>query len=379
MAHACRLVRDDGSLDGTWRRDADHLIVSPDAAAPVSLPLGEVSGIQGDGFTILLRSPLGDLRLERLGADGPTLLQELRRDWPPLRAGLLRLSDGSVPAQVFSGHVQGPLGAGPCRGFLVEDRFLYAFDGGDVTALPLAECRSVVFDSTNFSVNCASWDGLSDTVFSRLGGRTQALTELLRTARGQLTAEADATLARHLPTLPMAGRAALSSQWLPGRMLSMTALEGMAPGFEPAFRASWLAHSHRAAEGSALMEFVAPADRWLGYARPGRTLEPGAAPQALAQLLWLLVKGEPAWSLELLSQGDFATYLFSGGAEVPSLVGGIVQFPEFSREALHMPLANLVDERARYAIAARDLPLLRHLRNRFAGRRIHAARAPQVA
>jgi len=379
MAHACRLVRDGSRLDGTWRRDADQLIVSPDASAPVSLPLGEVSAIEGDGFSILLRSPLGDMGLERLGADGPTLLQELRRDWPPLRARLLRLADSAAPAQVFTGRVQGPLGSGPCRGFLVEDRLVYAIDGADVAALPLAECRSVVFDAPSFSVNCASWDGLADTVFSRLGGQTQAFTEVLRTARGQLTAEADATLARHLPTLPMAGRVALSSQWLPGRMLSLAELEGLAPGFEAAFLASWLAHSHRAEEGRALMELVAPADRWLGYARPGRTLAPGAAPQALAQLLWLLVKGEPAWSLELLSQGDFATYLFSGGAELPALVGGIVQFPEFSREALYMPLADLVEERARYAIAARDLPLLRQLRNRFAGRRIHAARTQPVA
>jgi hypothetical protein len=338
-----------------------------------------MSAIGGDGFSILLRSPMGDLRLERLGADGPTLLQELRRDWPLLRARLLRLAAGPAPAQVFTGRVQGPQGSGPFRGFLVEDRVVYAIDGADVTALPLADCRSVVLDTPSFSVRCAGWGGHPDTVFSKLGGQTQAFTDLLRTARGRLTAEAEATLARHLPTLPMAGRSALSAHWLPGRMLSLAELENLAPGFEGAFLASWLAHSHRAEEGLALMKDVAPADRWLGYARPDRTLAPGAAPQAMAQLLWLLVRGSPAWSLELLSQGDFATYLFSGGPELPGLVGGIVQFPEFSREALYLPLADLVDERARYAIAARDLPLLRDLRSRFAGRRIHAARAGSAA
>jgi hypothetical protein len=234
-------------------------------------------------------------------------------------------------------------------------------------------------DAPSFSVRCAGWGGLPDTVFSKLAGQTQAFTDLLRTARGKLTAEADDTLARHLPTLTMAGRSVLSAHWLPGRMLSLAELESLAPGFESAFRESWLAHSHRQAEGLALMQGVAPADRWLGYARPDRTLAPSGSPQALPQLLWLLVRDGQTWSLELLSQGDFATYLFTGGPEMPGLVGGIVKFPEFSREALYLPLADLVDERARYAIAARDLPLLRDLRSRFAGRRIHAARAGSAA
>jgi hypothetical protein len=375
MARACRLVRDGSSVDATWRRDADDLIVLPDAGAPLSLPLGEVSAIAGDGFCILLRSPLGDLDLERLGADGPTLLQDLRRDWPPIRARMLRLSDGSAPAQVFAGQVHGPGGSGPFRGFLTEDRFLYAIDGADVTALPLAECRSVAFDAVNFQVRCADWDSRLETGFSKLGGQTQALAERLRTARSQLTAEADASLARHLPSLAMAGRASLSRCWLPGRLLNLAELEGLAPGFEAAFRASWLAHSHRAEQGAALLQGMAPADSWLGYARPDRTLAPGEASQAMPQLLWLLVKGEPTWSLELLSQGDHATYLFTGGAELPGLVGGIVQLPEFSREALYLPMTDLVEQRSRYATAARELPLLRDLRRRFAGRRIHPPRA----
>jgi hypothetical protein len=379
MTRTCRMVHEGSSVDANWRRDADNLVVLPDSDIPLSLPLGEVSAIEGDGFRILLRSPLGDRGRERLGADGPTLLQDLRRDWPPLRARMLRLSDGSAPAQVFAGQVQGPLAAGPFRGFLTEDRFLYAIDGDDVIALPLAECRAVALDAASFNVRCAAWDSRPETVFSKLGGQTQAFAESLRTARSQLTVEADASLARHLPALAMSGRAALSRHWLPGRMLNLADLEGLAPGFEAAFRASWLAHSHRAEEGSAFLQGMAPADCWLGYARPDRTLAPGAAPQEMPQLLWLLVKGEPTWSLELLSQGDHATYLFTGGAEIPGLVSGIVQLPEFSREALYMPMADLVEERSRYATAARELPLLRELRSRFAGRRIHAPRAHPVA
>jgi hypothetical protein len=129
------------------------------------------------------------------------------------------------------------------------------------------------------------------------------------------------------------------------------------------------------------MKGVAPTDRYLGYAPAGRTLAPGAVAGEQPQLLWLLVSSERTWSLELLSQGDYATYLFSGGAEMPALVAGLVRFPEFSREALYMPLTDLVEQRAGYAIPARDLPLLRELRSRFTGRRIHAPRGtgPQTA
>jgi hypothetical protein len=261
------------------------------------------------------------------------------------------------------------------RGYLAGDRFIHAVEGGDVTALLLADVRSVDFDEASFSVQCAGWDGRPATLFSRLAGETAAFTELLTVARGQLTAEAETTLAAKLPSLAPAARATLSAHWLPGRMLSMAELEALAPGFEAAFGASWLAHSERAAEGRALMQGLAPDQRWLAYARPGRTLAPGADPDSQPQLLWLLVRGEPNWSLELLSQGDYATYLFAAGAELPGLVGGLVQFPEFSREALYMPLTEMVDERARWAIPARELPLLRELRSRFAGRKIHAARS----
>ena len=375
MAHTCRLVAPGASVDATWRREDDHLVVSPASGVPVAMPLAEISGLEGDGFAIVLRSPLGDMRLERLGADGPTLLQDLRRDWLPLRANRLRLCDGAPTGKVYTAQVQSPSGRGAFRGYLADDRFLYAIDGADVTALLLADCRAVAFDAAAYSVVCPGWGDRPATSFSTLAGETPAFADALRVARGQLTAEADATLARHLPTLPVTTRTALAAHWLPGRMLSFAELERLAPGVEAAFLASWLAHSHRAEEGAAMMRGVAPADRWLGYARPGRVLAPGAAPDAFPQLLWLLVRSGRDWSLELLSQGDYATYLFTAGEEMSDLVGGLIQFPEFSREALYMALADLVDERARYAIAARDLPLLRDLRSRFAGRRIHAPRS----
>ena len=67
--------------------------------------LGEISGLAGDGFTVRLRLPDGEIALERLGGDGPTLLEALRRDWPVLRAEVLRLAGGERPAELFSGNL----------------------------------------------------------------------------------------------------------------------------------------------------------------------------------------------------------------------------------------------------------------------------------
>jgi hypothetical protein len=362
MSRPCRLLRAGKTVDARWRREGDTLVVAPNAGPALAIALGEVAGIGGDGFSITLRAPAGDVILDRLGADGPTLLQELRRDWPGLRAGLLRLSGGETPAKVFAGTVASPHYRGTFHGFVLDEKFIFAPEGADLMTLFLADCSSVAFDDDTWAVRCAAWED-EETVFTKVGADTTAFTTALQSARDALVVTAEATMALYLPTLKPAPRADLASQWLPGRVLSFAELEQIAPGFEAAFMASWLAACPRVEEGRKLMAGVAPSARFLGYAAAGDTT-----------MLWLLVRRGDDWSLELLSQDDYATYLFTGGDELPGLFAGIVRLAEFSREALYLPLAELVEERAKYAIAARDLPLLRELRARFSGRRIHPPR-----
>ena len=364
MSHGCRFVRNGSGVDASWRRDGDTIIVSPTSGLVLVIALGEVSGISGDGFTVSLRAPAGDVTLDRLGADGPTLLQELRRDWLPLRARLLRLNGGNSPGKVFSGTVASKEYRGAFRGFLSGDRLIIAPEGADLKILFFADCSMISFTEQTYTVNCTGWEG-EETIFSKLGGETAAFTAALQTAREKLTQEADTTLARHLPTLAPVARAELGSQWLPGRVLSFAAIERMAPGFEAAFLASWLASCPRDDEGRKLMEGITPSERYLGFAVADEGEEP---------MLWLLVRCANAWSLELLSQGDYATYLFAGGEELPGLISRIIRLPEFSREALYLPMEELTGERAKYTIPARDLPLLGDLRARFTGRRIHSSR-----
>ena len=54
-----------------------------------------------------------------------------------------------------------------------------------------------------------------------------------------------------------------------------------------------------------------------------------------------------------------------------SLVSAMLCAPHFAREAVYMPLADLVGERADLALAARHLPFLAELRQRFVQRIIH--------
>jgi hypothetical protein len=377
MNHNCRLARAGTSVDAVWRRDGDELLVTPAGGLPAVIVLAEVSAISGDGFSIRFGTPDGEIGLERLGADGPTLLQELRRDWPPVRAQALRLNGGQAIGKVFAGHIESPTHHGAFRGFLIRDRLIFAVDGVDVSPLFLADCASISFDEASFTVRCTGWRG-AVTTFSRLAGETKAFLDVLRLAREQLAMEAYTTLQQWLPSLSGGARAKAAAHWLPGRMLSMAELEQLAPGFEAAFAASWLAHLRRADEGKAMMTGVAAADRYLAFAPADRTLDPEATPGGQPQLIWLLVRSGQEWALELLSQGNYATYLFKGDVDFPSHVEGIMHMPEFSREALYNPLTDLVEQRSKYAIAARDLPLLQDLRAAFSGRRIHASKNAQA-
>jgi hypothetical protein len=364
MARTCRLNRAGRSVEAWWQREGDALIVTPAGAPPLVLQLQEVCGLAGDGFTVRLRLPDGEVALERLGGDGPTLLEELWRDWPVLRAAALRLAAGSRPAEVWAGSFAAPGAAAvPFRGFLVGERLIVAPEGGDVCALFAADFASVAFDEAVYAVRASGWGG-EQTLFGRLGARSAAFAGALSQARERLSRAAAAVCARHLPALAQGARAALAALWLPGRLLSLEALERVAPGFGASFGASWLASVPRAESGRALMAGLPGSSCLLGYAASS-----GEAPPEL----WLLVlRGESA-SLELLSHGDYATYLFHNDRELPDLVQGLVRLPDFSREALYLPLEQLTGERGVYAIPARDLPLLKQLRARFTGRSVHAA------
>jgi hypothetical protein len=307
----------------------------------------------------------GDVVLERLGADGPPLLDRLRRTWLPARVRVLRLAEDLSPP--FFGGTFTVQGEEPAAflGAFHQDLFLSAPEGGDVRPLFLADVGSWEFDPDRYECAATRWDGVR-TVFSRLAGRTDDFRREFASARENLSSLAAAAMARHLPTLGLDGQTALASRWLPGRLLSVAELESLAPGFLEAFASSWLAASPRREEGAFLREETPGHRLFLGYAS-------GTAGGEAGMPFTLMLAGRrDGWVLEALSLEDYATYRFTGGEGIPALAGRLLSLPQFSREALYLPLAELSGERADYALPARDLPILAHLRAAFRDRVIHA-------
>lgn len=375
-----------------WSLEGDRLTLLPAAGTPLPVALVEVSGLSGDGYSLDLRLGGAALSLSKLGAEGPTLKEQLERTWPPLRSGALRLAGTGAPAR-FAGHLDLGAGAAPALLLLFEDLLVAFREGEDARPLFLSLQREVRHDEETYSVALEGWDGTTAR-FTRLGGATGAFVGALTAARGALVQEASEALGAGLPSLATLPRTLLASVWTPGRLLSATALDAVAPGTSAALAASWSAVCPRGREGTVLLEGAQPEESFFAYTRPGAGGEPSgeteaegpaetaaepegngpspALPEGLWPL-WLLVRRGGVWYLESLGETDRATYRFAGGDEVPALCAALLCAPQFSREALYQPLERLVGGKAGFALPARDLPFLKELRARFKGRVLHTS------
>lgn len=390
-----------------WTLEERALLISPQASPIEVYPIHEMAGISGDGYTIQLRYGDDTLTLSRIGAGGPTLVEALRRAWLPLRAEALHLAGVSGGAKRFAAQVHvipGPTPgpdsppetpaaaahetAQPFEALLFDDVLLLAREGHDVEPLFLTDLSAVTFDDATYTVQCRSWDG-SATVISHLAGQTQEFMQELNNRRGALAQEAGHTLSARLPSLNPAARTALAARWLPGQMVSRDDMEGIAPGATQAVTGGWIAQLPHRSEAAILMSWAEPDGIYLCYTRPGsaaRVATPARSETAVAAettapirpdtatgpALWLLAGRDDRWLLENLSTGDHATYRFQGDSQTVGLVGNLLCAPQFSREALYLPLDQLAGEQADLAIAARDLGFLRSLRERFQGRVVHS-------
>lgn len=368
MARGCRYTI--GSRSGTaeWTFDQTSLVVTPADGGPIPLAVRELIGLSGDGYTLRLVVPAAggreELVLSMLGAEGPTLLDALRRCWLEARAEALRLS-GSGDGKPFLGFVSGLDDGGtpePFQALLFEDVLALARDGKDVEPIFLALTEALAFDAEAYVLRMHEWPG-REIVFSRLAKQTEAFGDRLQANRVALARETEAGLARVLPELPAGSRAALAGAWMPGRLLPLGSMDKLCPGFRDAFAAHWLSSVLRAQEGSHLLGWADPERIWLGCSR-----EESAAG---GLQLWMLAGKGDAWFLESLTDGDRATYCFTGGDEIPALVSRLLCAPQFSKEALYGPLDMLTGDRADLAIAAQFLGFLVGLRAAFRSRVIH--------
>jgi hypothetical protein len=384
-----------------WVLSAEQLTVSPRGEPPLSLALREISALEGIDYELRLR--VGDewLGLSRLGGAGSTLHADLRRRWPLLRAQALRVAGSGEPRR-YRGRYEGR----PAEILAYPEVVIVAPDAGDVEPLFLADVAAAGFDESTYGFELRDWAGARRYI-THLGGESRAFTQDIADRRAALAAQATALLADTAPTLDGISRARLAAQWLPGRFLSASALEELAPGLHEVLTAR-LAAGPRSREAAYLMKGRRE-DLHLAYLAPGSLGdegidENGAASETVDALaatpdaqgdpdsasagdsratstgtaesmrasLWLLARRGRRWLLEAASEQDFATYELEGGDEVPWLAAHLLWTPQFSRQALYLPLVELAGPRAGLALPARDLPFLRELRGRFNRRLIHS-------
>lgn len=388
MTRTCRFGFASRSGQAEWSFDGSYLVVTPDQGSPIPVPVTEVAGIAGDGYELRLALPgapgpgsdapdaedgFRDLVLTHLGAEGATLVEDLRRAWLPARAGVLRLS-GSGRGKPFAGFVASFAGVGtagspePFHGLLFEDVLVFAREGRDLEPLFLALVDAVEFEEAAYSVRVRQSSG-REVLFSKMAGRTEEFLRALRANRSLLAAEAGAALAAAAPTLPAGSRSVLAGMWPPGRLLEIEAMDTICPGFAGVLRETLLPESLRLQEAQYLLNWAAAGSSWLGCTR--ETAELGGETARKGGSFWLLCGKEGTWFLEALSSEDRATYCFAGGEDTPELAAGLLCAPQFSREALYSPLEELRGDKAELAIAAQSLGFLVELRGRFRGRVIH--------
>jgi len=399
MSRPCWLTRPGFAGRAEWFLDDETLVLAPEGSAPEPYAIREIAGIGGDEFAIELRIGDGACTLSRLGSDGPGLQDRLRRLWLPQRAAALRIA-GSGEGRPFAGSITRGGTSRAFRALLFDDLLALAPHGGDVEPLFLPLQETLSFDESRYAITVTAWDGTAIEL-GKLAGETEALLGALGERRAILAERAGQVLAAHLPTLPLAARARLAAAWLPGRVLTVEELDAAASGSSAALAASWIAALPRRTQAEALLAWGEPGKLFFGYSRPDaarpaaddddtarapaaggeapaadsagaaetRAPSPAEAPDVL---LWLLAGRGRSWLLEELSVGDHATYRFETGDELPGLTSHLLCAPQFSREALYLPLEKLVAARAELAPAARDLAFLRALRERYRERIIHS-------
>ncbi len=415
MARTGRFSFEGRSGTVEWSFDGESLVVSPEDGGPLSFAVKEMTGVSGDGYTVRvgLEGATAPLELSMLGHDGPTLLESLRREWTKARAKVLRLG-GSGDGWPTSGQVAGLDGQGaqgaaePFNALVFEDLMVVAREGRDLDPLFLALVEKSAFDEATYTVRMDEWPGQS-VVFSKLAKETDEFLRRLRDNRALLSEETVATLAANIPSVPAGPRAILAGTWMPGRLLDISRMNTLCPGFEQAFGSEWSPSLLRCEEGAYLLEWATAGSTWLGCTREaeaagegepdeggaaggGEDVETGVAQSepvpsepavakpatpkpaqsdTATRPLWMLAGKKGTWFLEALSIEDHATYCFTGGDDMPALVSRLLCAPQFSKEALYKPLNELTGDNADLAIPARSLGFLAELRRRFKQRVIH--------
>lgn len=267
---------------------------------------------------------------------------------------------------------------------LLYDRRLALYpDCGDPVVVDYSEVRRVWFDESAYEVRLALTSG-TEVRLGRLGRRSLEVPPLLEGLRGEVARQTTEALATLVPGLGPTALRDLADLMRDGHSAPEAEVERVAPGLARALQAARLVDDERMEYLAALRDLSAPGAFRIGtritagdpYALGG---EPGAeasARQALPIAVWALAPiGATATAYESLTEDDRATYCFRtcGGDDVAELERCLRRV-RFLREPIAAAEADLGTVAAgEWATAARRLPELRWLRERFLGRALHTS------
>jgi len=392
-------VREEG--EGGLAIDDRAATLQPLAGTPLVIPHGDVDRLEAADYRLALRFHTGEtLRLSHVGPVYEQVLDRLAafRD-ATLRRDLLL--EREPPREIFSASVQasawGPASPQPSRVLVYRDQVAILTNAADPVLLPFSSLAAFRAEPGSYEAALEDDDG-GRAVVRKLGPRFEEFVSTVRGALGDLDRRTGESLGTLIPGLDPLSLRDLVRLCRDGRAVKES--EASAVGAEvwsrleqATIREPGLRESY-----DALRSIGQPGQAWIGF-RPGgeeggegrvaaNALDEesppplpdasGTAPESEdrpAFFCWFFVRVGRAVALEVVSEGDHATYLFRVGTDADRDVRAInraLRYLQFRREPVYAPEEELESGRlSRFRLAVRRHAPLRLARAAFLGRALH--------
>jgi hypothetical protein len=347
-------------------------VITPDDASPLQFDLADLAGVESAGEELRLTLASGlDVRLSGMGRTASELTAALSAARRDRTAASFRF--GSALGERWEEcDVWMP---GSAAGVRAGVRLFGSLAGivpdcGDPAVVPFGDIRSVTFDAAAYQVVVKTAEGAAWR-FGRLAKRSITFREEIERARLAFVASYQAQIEDVMPHIGELERQALSGEWREGIALPAPSLEQRSRG--TAARLLEYLPSGERRQFAAALAALFPEPPRLGFyyvAEPGeaRPFEPFALFQKATA-----AGSAVAW--EELEEMGAATYVFRGPEpDLASRINAALRAVRFAREPIYLPEDEMVTTGAHrlYVPLLRRSAALQFLRQRFAGRAIHA-------
>ncbi|HQK92938.1 MAG TPA: hypothetical protein PLD23_05510 [Armatimonadota bacterium] len=386
MIRAGSSVTAEGSAE--LRIGPDGVFIAPGAGPPTGIPYTDMEAILCGEHVITVPLRGGQvLQLRRLGGRFDEAFLALRQCHVDALSVALLVAEPTVVEAFgaeFASHDSVPAEA---EVRLYDTRLgVFPYDGAPLVA-EYSELAGISFDAASYRV-VFSLVGGGQLWLGKLGRRSQDLPDQLNALRARASGWTQQALQRLFPSLPgltlaqLAGTmrhgfAVCTREFVNWGVDPWAAIEALLPG----------ADSEGTLARTAIRDTCPDGQAWIGVAVfPGSgffseqsqldpvTDESGSPADWMVYALGLLPGGRSI-AYEVLTAEDCATYGFRIEAESEwSELLRCLRRVQFRREPISVAEADLATAKAgRYALAARVVPELQWLRQRFLGRALHTS------